>query len=96
MWEGLQSSTLPLGQGAEQADNRARTGGLYLGKVAQYQLCYVRVAGGQGFEPQYERSKRPVLPLNDPPKKAPSHGLEPRFAASEAAGLPLAELGKCP
>jgi hypothetical protein len=38
----LQSSALPLGHGAMQAGNRARTGDLNLGKVALYQLSYAR------------------------------------------------------
>ena len=50
--EDLQSSALPLGYGAvplrgaagtNRAGNRARTGDLNLGKVALYQLSYVRM-----------------------------------------------------
>ena len=41
--EVLQTSALPLGYGTDKkAGNRARTGDLNLGKVALYQLSYVR------------------------------------------------------
>ena len=45
----LQTSALPLGYGAEYgAGYEARTRYLHLGKVALYQMSYIRIFGASG------------------------------------------------